>query len=84
MRQLDATLAREVAVELELLLQLQGLVARVRLPASPPLVGIGPWVGAKKKGSVKPCLHVHALRPCSQRDVRSLNVSSQSTSCKKR
>jgi len=37
MRDLDAPLAREVAVELELLLELQSLVARVRLTSAPTL-----------------------------------------------
>ena len=36
-RDLDASLAREVAVELELLLQLERLVARVGLATSSPL-----------------------------------------------
>ena len=41
MRDLDASLAREVAVELELLLQLQSLVARVGLAAAPTLRRVG-------------------------------------------
>ena len=37
MRDLDASLAREVAVELKLFLKLQGLIARVRLTTPPTL-----------------------------------------------
>ena len=37
MRDLDASLAREVAVELKLFLQLERLVARVRLTTAAPL-----------------------------------------------
>ena len=39
---LDATFAREAAVELELLLELERLVARVRLTTSPSLRRVGP------------------------------------------
>ena len=42
MRELDASSARQVAVELELLLQFEGLEARVRLSAPPSLVRVGP------------------------------------------
>ena len=37
MRDLDPSLPGQIVIELELLLQLQGLVPAVRLPASPPL-----------------------------------------------
>jgi len=37
----DATAARQIAVELEVFLQLQGLMAGVRLPALAPLRRVG-------------------------------------------
>ncbi len=42
MRQFDSAFAGEVAVKLELLFQLECLVASVCLSTSPPLVGVGP------------------------------------------
>ena len=46
MRDLDATTAREVAVEVELFLQLEGLVAGVRLATAAALVRVGTCVRA--------------------------------------
>lgn len=46
-RQFNSSPAREVPVEFKLLLQLERLVARVRLPATPPLVRVGTWKTAE-------------------------------------
>ena len=48
-RQFNAAPAREVPVEFELLLQLERLVARVRLTSSPPLVGVWACTIANRK-----------------------------------
>ena len=47
--QLDAAPSRKVAVELELLLQLQSLEAGVGLAASASLVGVGTWNKAERE-----------------------------------
>ena len=41
--QFDAATSRQVSIELKLLLQLEGLVARVRLPSTSSLIRVGPW-----------------------------------------
>ena len=48
MRDLDPSLPGQVVVELELLLQLQGLVAAVRLSSSSPLSRVGTWKQSEK------------------------------------